>query len=32
MPCLHLCRACRDARAQGKPQPDAHGRREGGTG
>ncbi|OWF15489.1 hypothetical protein A8M78_26285 [Escherichia coli] len=28
MPCLHLCRACRDARAQGKPQPDTHGWRE----
>ncbi|HAJ0358904.1 TPA: hypothetical protein HL430_22660 [Escherichia coli] len=25
VPCLHLCRACRAARAQGKQQPDAHG-------
>ncbi|KZI05020.1 hypothetical protein AWG50_09455 [Escherichia coli] len=28
VPCLHLSRACRVARAQGKPQPDAHGWRE----
>ncbi|KZI06478.1 hypothetical protein AWG50_00500 [Escherichia coli] len=28
VPCLHRSRACRDAGAQGKPQPDAHGWRE----